>query len=385
MTKDVVAAITNQSPADLTAIVRQILDEDATPIGDLTAIEIGRSAGTATAGIYHVTGRAETDAGEAGWSAVVKALGTPKIEAAGRQEYDAYREIEVYGSGVFADVHGGLRAAHCYAIQDRGDLLLLWMEDLSHAPQAPWQPKHFIATARNLGQFNAYWPEDALPEWEWMSRTGFRGSFTGAPAYQDLFASLGDYASDPLMEAFMSHTSVDEFLRLWRDLDELIGLVESTSRGVCHRDCHAKNLFPLNDANGECCTVAIDWVKVGIANFGMDVGHLMASPLVWLEQTPEESKALRDPVLDAYVSGLADSGWSGSADGVRLTFLTRLACEAIRATVLVAGSIDNPVFRAQLEQLLGVQATEMADRYAETARYYLECRDEAMAVAERMR
>ncbi len=136
MTTDVVAEVINQSQAELTAIVRQILGDDATPTGDLSTSDINRGHGTATAGIYRVAGRAKTSEGEAEWSAAVKALGTPATDSRGREVGDDYREVEVYRSGEFDEQHGGVRAAHCYAIQERDELLLLWLEDLSDAPRA---------------------------------------------------------------------------------------------------------------------------------------------------------------------------------------------------------------------------------------------------------
>ena len=130
MSTDVVAEVKSQSLDELAEIVRQILGEDATPVGEMITTKIGRSAGSGTAGIFHVAGRAKTQTGETNWSAVVKALGKPENLPSGT-ESDAYVEVDVYRSLAFADVCGGVRAAHCYGIQPRDEHLLLWLEDLS--------------------------------------------------------------------------------------------------------------------------------------------------------------------------------------------------------------------------------------------------------------
>jgi hypothetical protein len=155
MPSDVLAQITAQDHDELSAIVSQILADEATLIGEVTGTKIGRSVGHATTGIFHVTGRALAQGGERAWSAVVKALGTPEHPSPGSEE-DPYRELEIYRSGVFTEVCGGVRSARCYAIQPRDNLQLLWLEDFSDAPQPPWDAGQFLETARHLGQFNAY-------------------------------------------------------------------------------------------------------------------------------------------------------------------------------------------------------------------------------------
>jgi hypothetical protein len=383
VTTDVIAAVKNQSTEELADIVRQILGEDATPLGELQAEPIGRSAGSGTAGIFHVAGSAQTEDGTEAWSAVVKALGEPRNYSP-TGEQNATREVEVYRSDAFAQRHGGVRAAHCYAIQPREEYVLIWLEDLTHAPQPPWSADLFLGTARNLGQFNGHWPEDSLPRWDWLSYEGFRSEFTRNPVFQDAFERLPNDHSHPLMSEYLTHTSVDELLQFWRDCDDLLAMADTTSRGVCHNDCHTRNLFPVNDEDGESYTVGIDWVKVGVVNLGLDIGHLLSSPMIWLELTPEEAEALSGPVLDAYLAGLADAGWSGNADGVTLTFLTRLSCGAIRTTNAVSLVATKPGFSEQTERLLRLPMAEIIDGWGSMVGFCIARRNEAKAVAGRL-
>lgn len=383
MPQDLIAQITTQSHAELKSIVRQIAGADAVPIGDLTAAKIGRSAGHATAGIFLVTGRARTQSGEVIWSAVVKALGKPENRSPG-MEYGALRELDVYRSEAFAEVCGGVRAAHWYAIQPRDDVQLLWLEDLSAAPQPPWETSHFLATARDLGRFNAHWPEDALPQWEWLEQDRLRADFTHNPHFQRAFDRLPENRSHPLMQTFLASTSSEQLAHLWHQCDELLVRAEQSSQGICHRDCHPKNLFPMRDAAAQSYTVAIDWVKVGTASLGFDVGHLLASPMTWLEVTPEEAAALRDSMFDAYLVGLADSGWSGNEDEVRLTYLTRLACEAIRNTRLITSAIENEAWSSMMERFMYKPIGEICTDYAAAREFFIDCLEEAQRVAQRL-
>ena len=86
MTNDVAAQITALSADDLTPVIHRTVGADAVVKGDVQAAKIGRGIGMATAGIYRVTGRAQTNDGEQPWSAVVKALGVPETKRAWLQD-----------------------------------------------------------------------------------------------------------------------------------------------------------------------------------------------------------------------------------------------------------------------------------------------------------
>jgi hypothetical protein len=379
MSNDVAGEIASLSIEELGPIASQVLDEHAIPSGPVSVKKIGRSIGDATAGIYRIVGQATTSTEERSWSAVVKALGRPEQRDAGAESM-ALHEVEVYRSGVFTKVCGGVRAPRCYAIQSRGGLALLWLEDLSAAPQPPWAYHHFITTARHLGRFNAHWPEQELPSWNWLSSGGLRARFRDE---HQMFEQLPIQQDHPLVRRFAAPDALRELLQLWDESDVLISHAEGTSRGVCHRDCHPKNLFPMQDSGGSY-TVGIDWTTVGIDSFGLDIGQLLASPMTWLEHTSDETQALVDPVFDAYVSGLREEGWSGNQERVRLTFLTRLSFEAIRNTRHITQATVDAAWLKLLEDVLGNPIEEIAARFARARSFYLACKDEALRLARQL-
>ncbi len=186
------------------------------------------------------------------------------------------------------------------------------------------------------------------------------------------------------MRAFLAESSVDEITQLFRDCDDLLRVAETTMRGISHRDCHPKNLFPMNGSSGQSYTIGVDWVQVGYANYGVDVGHLLSSPTQHLELTIEDAAELAEPVLDAYVAGLRDSGWTGDADGVRVTYLARMALTPIRNLGLTTLNIENERFRQQMEKAFEIPPVEMISQWGRHIPFFLECRDEALRVAERL-
>ena len=140
----------------------------------------------------------------------------------------------------------------------------------------------------------------------------------------------------------------------------------------------------MSGSSGKSYTVAINWIRVGIATHGIDVGHLLASPMLWMEISPGEAMVFRDPLFDAYMVGISECGWSENEKLVRLTFLTRLLCEAIRQICLITHSIDDADFRQMEENLMRRPLMEISARYAEFMDFHLDCMDEAQRLAAQL-
>lgn len=380
MNIDIVREITNLPIEKIRPVVSQVLGEGAVPFGDILVQKIGRSGGHATVGIFRVTGKAKLQGGEETWSAVVKVLGTPE-NIFPDSDYDVLQEVEVYRSRAFADLCGGIRAPRCYAIDEHGNVQLLWLEDLSGAPQPPWMPPQFVVAARHLGQFNAHWPEEDLPSWEWLAHDSLHAIFHN-PAFQKAINQLHTRLDHPLVRRFVTPAAANEILQLWETGEQLVALAKEAPQGICHIDCHPKNLFPMSDPALGSYTVAIDWTTVGIDALGLDIAHLIGSPLLWLELSAQEIEALVDPVFDAYVGGLRAAGWSGDENAVRCTYCTRLAYEALRANGMVSHVADNATFLKIFEGNLGYPMEEIAERWSAALPLFFAWRDEALQLAK---
>jgi hypothetical protein len=381
MTNDAVSQLTNLPFAEVLPIVQQILGVEATPRGPLSVQQIGRSFGRGTVGIYRVGGHATTAGGEQTWSAVVKVIDMGE-SANADAELDPQREVAVYQSGVFAALHGRVRSAKCYAIEVCNGRQFVWQEDLSEAPQAPWGAKHFIETARHLGQFNGHWPASALPSWAWLNQGGLRKKYK-KPHHATVFDRLAALQSHDLVRRAVSPDVVRRLVHLWEASDEVFAAVEATPKGVCHLDCHPRNLFPMADPANGAFTIAIDWASVGIDCLGADIGPLLASPLKWLDLSPDEAEALVAPIFAAYLRGLVDAGWSGDEDRVRLTYFTCLGSEVNRIAAMIAGVVDEPGLRALIESAAEQPIDEIFERWGEAQHFFLAYSEEALQLARR--
>jgi hypothetical protein len=103
--------------------------------------------------------------------------------------------------------------------------------------------------------------------------------------------------------------------------------------------------------------------------------------MLWQELTPDEAEALMELLIMAYMTGLSDAGWHGNQAQVRLTFLTRLACDAIRATSLVISAINNTNWSLSLERLMGFPIDELCTRWGKVLHFVLARKEEAARLA----
>lgn len=368
-------------PGTLKPIVGQILGTTANPIGRLSAQKVGHSLGQTTVGIYRIVGNATTSTGEQLWSAVVKVLGQPAVSIPG-MFLDSQREIEVYRSGVFSSICGGIRAAQCYAIQEKDGLQLMWLEDLSHAPQPPWSSEQYIETAYHLGQFNGYWPSESLPDWRWLNHGSLRQALK-KQAFQEALERLHQLQSHPVIAQVAPPDIAASTLQLWDEIDRLLEKVEQSPKGICHLDCHPRNLFPMHSMPGKSYTVAVDWAEVGIGPYGIDVGHLLIEAVKKMTIPSEQLRVLIEQSFEAYINGLTEVGWAGNVEQVRLTYLTRIGGEAIRNLVAVILAVENPEIRNVIENLAKASLEETAAHRAEAQAFLLSFKDVALQLADR--
>jgi hypothetical protein len=173
-------------------------------------------------------------------------------------------------------------------------------------------------------------------------------------------------------------------MRLWEQSDALFTQVEATSKGICHRDCHPNNLFPMDQATDQAFTIAIDWEFVGIDCLGHDIGTLLCSPTSRLEHTLDQAKLLVEPIFNAYLTGLAEAGWAGNEDQVRLTYVTRLGCEALRIIDVTCLGIDSPHFRTVFETFFMKSFEAICSHWAQAQSFHLAYADEALRLAKRL-
>ncbi|HIF73087.1 MAG TPA: hypothetical protein EYQ61_11110 [Dehalococcoidia bacterium] len=205
------------------------------------------------------------------WSSVLKIL-DPRIRER-ITGHGAVKEIEALKSGDLELIDTALRPAPVFELTDQGDeSYALWMKDLSDGVQPPWTGEQFIESARHIGQFNGLWSEHDHPTGGWITTDMSADRRSGVlAAMGDSILSLGSKVDHPSIRRLVEGVGMDRMLRLVEYAGRLIDSTRGKPRTVAHNDCHARNLFPVEE-NGERITYAVDWSSTGLAPVGVDAG-----------------------------------------------------------------------------------------------------------------
>ena len=251
------------------------------------------------------------------------------------------READAYASDLLPT--GDLRAARCAWIDDRGDEVELWLEDVAGTPATEWPVERFGPAARALGRWQgAYLAGRPLPRERWLARGWLR-------AYVGRRAAVFDVAAPPRAQ------------RVWDEREAFLSWVERAPQALSHLDFWSRNLFDDGGA-----TVAIDWAFTGLAAAGEDAANLVLDA-VWDGFLPGEAvRDLERAIWPEYLAGLRDAGAAPDERALRLAFA---ASAAVKYAWLEPWMIQRdaaPELWAQRRPIFE-RAAELADEARELA------------------
>jgi hypothetical protein len=349
----------------LTTVARGVLNDDsATPVGtpifdEITTVHNDQR----TIGIVKVSGHASVGTNDnlVEWSSVVKFIDL-NVEV---KKTDAARwvspEIEqiVYENNLFSGEAARFRSARCYLSDSaKAPLIVLWLEDLSSAPQPPWKLENFITAANHLGHFNgdlAVHPVELPFE---IASDAFAVRWNPSEnesRAQELLERRDSSFSKQAYPDIPIEAGVD-IANLARPLfDRAISVPHSISFG----DSNSRNMFPLGSQ-----TVGIDWASVSNEPTGADVGVLIGSSLGF--GVDEAAMIIKNEKLiyQSYVDGIQSSGWSGDLNDLRVGFFTQfIGYLSLLAAVPVA--LDRYLDRREfIKKRFGVELEEVPGHVA---------------------
>lgn len=326
--EEVAAEVGAFDAAALTPVVRKALQSSTVVPSSWDIQRLGyRATNPVTAGIYRVTGTAIDGAATLPWSVILKVLRNPSAamhspDEADRKSYDYWkREALAYQSGFLATLPPAVRAAGCFAVQEKEGAAWLWLEDALDDPAEAWTLATYQATAENLGAFNAACMAiDGAWDQPWASRDWLRSwTYVKAPAGIPLFKQLPDPRAwqHPLLQGLVEPESGVRLARIFEERETLLEALDRMPQTFCHLDAQRPNFFSRPDPDGQIRTVAIDWAFAGIAPLGADVGQLFATAF-FLDAVPGLSASELDAAFfAAYMRGVRAGGWDGDEQFVR--------------------------------------------------------------------
>ncbi|MEE8045635.1 MAG: hypothetical protein V3T49_02225 [Dehalococcoidia bacterium] len=355
--------------SELNSIVGILLDNrNVALIGDWSASPVGKSYGTGTIGICIVRGIAEIAGQQQNWSMAAKVL---DLSMAGNTAADSARsEIEAYSSGLLDSLLGAgmpdsrFRAANCYGVTEfqKDDVFIIWLEDLSHLPDPPWNDDVYAMSAKHLGHFNAAWLLNPPENRSWFHQDGYRARFSTGPQKR---LKMRDNQDDKYVRLVASSAVLDGYEWLTSNLDRVFDHLQTIESPLSHTDAQPKNLFPGTAPDGSAETIAIDWSMLGYAALGTDAANLVGSSLFWLEIDVSHAMHLEQVVFESYLEGLQELGWRGRREFVWLGYLTVATCRAANGSNFPGQWIGNDKLRDSMITNLGHTPTDMANHWRE--------------------
>ena len=304
-------------------------------------------------GVWRITGQALLDDMPGTWSLVVKGCTIPADDADPGAFNWPQREMELYRSGVIADLPGGIRAPTCYGSLRRDDgSIWVWLEDITGDTVGPQTMDDYAAVSRRLGQFNgAYLNGVPLPRHRALATDWVR---KWVEATEPSLALLAREADHPLVRQVYVPDVVETYLRLWERRHDLLDWLDRMPRTFCHEDAFQRNIFMRKRDGAVDDVILIDWSFTGVGAVGEEMSAMVMASVVFQETPLETIEELQDTVLDAYIAGLRDAGWDGNPRDVRNSYLVatllRYGVGAIRVFLaILLGTWPH----ADVEQIVG--------------------------------
>ena len=270
--------------------------------------------------LSRVAGTATVDTVIKPWSAVVKWTDPPSVTQNSPYER-AWREASAYQSGMLNSV-AGLRAPRAYDVSapPHGPIVL-WLEDVG-AVTGPWSLSEFGRAARAIGHFNGALVGRDLGSHDWLVRDWADRQSEPVDFEAELalirMATAQSQVRDALGEDAAARAT--RMLLCQPAYKQALGELPQT---LCHHDMAQSNLFiPANDGER---VVAIDWELTGTGPLGADIAPLISGSLRKGAFPSDKTAELDSAIFDAYVRGLRDAGWAGSAESIRVGVSASLA------------------------------------------------------------
>ncbi|MDP7486344.1 MAG: phosphotransferase [Dehalococcoidia bacterium] len=315
-----------------------------------------------TIGIVKVSGVAIGLEGQRRWSSVAKIIDSAKVSGDAARWLFPENERKIYELGLFQNDGIRLRPAKCYLVDDLDDdLSVLWLEDLSEAPQPPWSLDQFTSAAANLAQFNGFHlaNDTELPVSIQQDAYYLRN---GGGRTREQYAEVAEMRDNELVDRVYRDVSMESALEFAALYEKALEKAKELPHSICFGDSHARNMFPIDSQ-----TVGIDWASITRDPIGVDVGVLAGSPLTFGAEEAQLSADHEQVIFDAYLSSLADSEWTGKPEDVRVAFFCQFAGYiSIVATIPLSLDeyLNNPDRRAFLLDRFGVTVDDLPERLA---------------------
>lgn len=367
------------APAVLADVVRQ---DQRNPDFAITSWTVERLSDKGIANpdaLFRFYGRGRLGDVERPWSVVLKVL-TDRADEAPLSDVGYWkRELLLAQSGLLANLPGPVTVPRFYKVSEQDGFGWIWMEHVQATSGQPWTPNEYAFAARQLGQSNgAYLVGTPLPDAPWLHKDHYRSWVARCRPGIDIGWE------DPQFRRQFSSAVQTRYLALLDECERFCSALDRLPQVLSHFDLGRRNLFVHEGQNHRQELVVIDWAMCGHGPVGGDLCGLVGLSAVHLEYEPATAPHVAAAVVEAYLAGLRDAGWTGDPDLARLGYTAGLAMHLGACfPILVPWFIIEERRPFALRQF-GVAGEELLQKWVPLFLYVLDCADEALRLMARL-
>ena len=303
-------------------------------------------------GVWRLEGHAHVRGEPRAWSIVLKGWAGQDADDPPSAWNWPHREIELYRSGILADLPGGIAAATCFGDFEREDgTVWIWLEDVTELSGSPWPIERYGTIARQLGQFNGAWlVEHPRPMTDFLSRNWVQAWTELAGPALETFLADDELAN---RSGTIPPDVLGAFARLWTRRHAIYQEMVWLPQTFCHLDAFSRNIFVRKQPNGADDTILIDWSYAGIGAIGEELVPLVGASVGFMDAPIGDIREMTEAAIDGYVAGLEDAGWKADPVEIWNVVVTSMALRyGIGAMRFTLFSVTDPSGPAVIEAMM---------------------------------
>jgi hypothetical protein len=366
-------------PSVLLSVARQAQQDPQFEITEWTVRPLSNKGIINPEGLLLFAGHGRSGPDIKPWSVVMKVLRRQEQEPPLTDMWYWKRELLAFESGLLTHLPGPVVAPRYFGSLELTDGVGLWMEHVVETAPARWTLDHYAFAARQLGQFNgAYLNGSPLPDYPWLSASLLR-TWVGSQVEDHEKAW-----ESPNIRAAFPESLHRRWRQVWDERERYYAILDRLPQVFSHFDFQRRNLFIRARPEGQNEVVAADWALCGLGALGADVYSVVGTSLMLQEVDFTAAAALEAVAFEAYLAGLAEAGWVGDPDLVRLGYAAWLGLHWGAAVPAGASWWTSEPVEAYALQQFGKKGKELAADIAAVCEFALGHADEARRLADRL-
>lgn len=366
----------------LIPIVRKSAKNDKLNIKEWSVDQLGGGAGNPVSfGLYRFQGLGyDQENVNIHWSVILKIIQSPanlgweNFGEGNDQTHWNYwkREPLIYQSRFLETLPQGLSAPHFFGIVEHpGNIIWLWLEDITDSENEIWTLDRYAQIARLLGRFNGKCAlQSSTPPFAWLGKQRIRAWIAMIPWHTIPWEHPQTLTRYPKPES-------NSFARMLIDHERFLTKMEGLPQTICHGDTYPTNFMSRRLPDSQQEIVALDWALASIAPVGADLGQLVFGAQTNLKEI--NSVNIDQVLFENYFEGLKDSnchleyqlvrfGYTAYAAMQVGLFQLHFLSEALTNEKIV---IEQMVERASISQCFEVTMANEAYQLLDNSRFVI--------------